>query len=131
MKCWGRNDDGQLGKAPDEEIHATALEIAGVRNAERLAAGEGQACAVMAGGTVQCWGANEEGELGMGTRSTTELPQRSVNGLSAVRDVCIGSAHACALTEDGAIHCWGANTAGQVGDGTKERALAPKRVRGI
>jgi Regulator of chromosome condensation (RCC1) repeat len=131
VRCWGRNDDGQLGKAPDDEIHAAALEILGVRGAERLAAGEGQACAVLAGGTVQCWGANEEGELGLGTRTTTELPQPAVKGLSAVRDVCIGSAHACALTEGGAVHCWGANTAGQVGDGTKERRLTPTRVRGL
>jgi alpha-tubulin suppressor-like RCC1 family protein len=131
VRCWGRNDDGQLGKAPDEEIHPTALEIRGITSAERLAAGEGQACAVLADGTVQCWGANEEGELGMGTRTTTELPQRGVKGLPPVRDVCIGSSHACALTTGGAVHCWGANTAGQVGDGTKDRTVTPKRVLGI
>lgn len=131
VRCWGRNDDGQLGKAPDEDVHATAVEIRGVAHAERLAAGEGQACAVLTGGAVQCWGANEEGELGLGTRTTTELPQAAVKGLSSVRDVCIGSSHACALTEEGSVHCWGANAAGQVGDGTKDRALSPRRVLGI
>ncbi len=131
VRCWGRNDDGQLGKAPDDEVHATPLEIPGVSHAARLAAGEGQACAVVAGGAVRCWGANEEGELGLGTRTTTELPRATLAGLSGVRDVCIGSSHACALATDGGVHCWGANAAGQLGDGTKERSLAPRRVSGI
>jgi alpha-tubulin suppressor-like RCC1 family protein len=131
VRCWGRNDDGQLGRAPDEDVHAAPLAIAGVTDAERIAAGEGQACAVLAGGTVTCWGANEEGELGLGSRTTSELPQRSLHGLPNVKDVCFGSSHACARTADGAVHCWGANAAGQLGDGTRERSATPKRVSGF
>ena len=131
VRCWGRNDDGQLGAAPDEEVHTKPLEIRGVTGAVRLAAGEGQACAVLDDGGVRCWGANEEGELGLGTRTTTELPQPAAKGLASVREVCIGSSHACARTADGAVHCWGANAAGQIGDGTRERRLAPTRVSGI
>ncbi len=131
VRCWGRNDSGQLGTTPDGEVHATPLEIAGVGPAERLAAGEGQACAILQDGAVRCWGANEEGELGLGTRSTTELPQATLKELGPVRDLCIGSSHACALTAAGEVHCWGQNAAGQVGDGTKERAVTPRRVRGL
>jgi hypothetical protein len=129
--CWGRNDRGQLGRAPDDDVHASPIGVAGVSDAVKLAAGEGQACAVHATGAVTCWGANEEGELGLGTRTTTELPHPTLRGLPDVRDMCIGSSHACALTGDGHVHCWGVNAAGQVGDGTRERRANPTRVRGI
>jgi alpha-tubulin suppressor-like RCC1 family protein len=128
VACWGRNDRGQLGKAPDDDVHANVSEVPGISGAAAVAAGEGQACAVLKGGGVTCWGANEEGELGIGTRTTSELPQPGVKGLTSVRDVCIGSEHACARTETGDVFCWGANHSGQIGDGTRERSLVPKRV---
>lgn len=37
----------------------------------------------------------------------------------------------CATSVSGAVFCWGLNTAGQAGDGTKEFALAPVRVAGL
>jgi alpha-tubulin suppressor-like RCC1 family protein len=127
VRCWGRNDDGQLGVTPDEDVHVAPVEIAGVAGAAGIATGEGEACAVLKDGTVRCWGANAEGELGFGTRTTSELPQR-VEGLSGVRDVCLGSLHACALTSSGEVYCWGGNPSGQVGDGTRERRLRPTAV---
>ncbi len=131
VKCWGRNDEGQLGVAPNDDVQTSPIEIPGIAGAVRLAAGEGQACAMLKDGTVRCWGANPEGELGLGTRSTTELPQVALKGLFSVREVCIGSVHACARTSDGAVYCWGSNQAGQIGDGTRERRLAPTRVSGL
>jgi alpha-tubulin suppressor-like RCC1 family protein len=108
-------------------VHAPA-DVRGVSGVASLAAGEGQACAVLKDGSARCWGANEEGELGLGTRTTSELPQAGVKGVTSLRDVCIGSSHSCARTAQGAVYCWGANPAGQIGDGTRERRPAPTRV---
>src|SRR5205814_36482 len=64
--CWGQNDTGQLGTKPDAEAHKKPVAIAGVTGAVKLAAGESSTCALLADGTARCWGANPEGELGLG-----------------------------------------------------------------
>ncbi len=41
------------------------------------------------------------------------------------------AAHTCAVTERGAVWCWGLNTYGAVGDGTDTNRLSPVRVVGL
>lgn len=127
VACWGQNDAGQLGTKPDTEAHKKPSEVPGVTNVARLVCGESSTCAVGADGTVKCWGANGEGELGLGTRSVDERPAK-VASLSEVTQMCIATQHGCALTKSGKLHCWGANAFGQLGDGSKQRRLAPTPV---
>lgn len=48
---------------------------------------------------------------------------------SAVRQLALGHGHSCALTENGALWCWGANDRGQVGNGAAGADVAaPYRV---
>jgi alpha-tubulin suppressor-like RCC1 family protein len=49
---------------------------------------------------------------------------------SALRVVARGG-HTCALTTTGSIRCWGRNSDGQIGNGTKVNALTPVEVGGI
>ena len=56
-----------------------------------------------------------------------ERPQ-AVTGVSNVEEICLASAHACALKKDKKLVCWGSNAFGQLGDGTKERRLSPTPV---
>ena len=39
---------------------------------------------------------------------------------TGVAGVAAGTLHACVLTFDGAVSCWGQNGFGAVGDGTKD-----------
>lgn len=128
VQCWGMNDAGQLGIKPDVEPHKKLVDVPGVTGAQRLVAGEASTCALLGDASVRCWGANGEGELGLGTRSSDERPAR-VTAVSAVKDVCLASAHGCALTTAEELVCWGSNAFGQIGDGTKERRPAPTSVR--
>ncbi len=48
-----------------------------------------------------------------------------------VRSVAVGSAHTCAVTDAGAVRCWGANHLGQLGDGAQRRLGKPTTVLGI
>jgi hypothetical protein len=79
--------------------------VPGVSDVIKLAAGEASTCALSEDGSVRCWGANGEGELGLGTRSPDERPA-AVSSLSNVREICLASAHGCALTKDGKVLCW-------------------------
>lgn len=44
--------------------------------------------------------------------------------------ISVGEQHSCALTVDGAAHCWGRNESGQLGDGTTTSPLTPVAVVG-
>ena len=127
VACWGQNDAGQLGTKPDAETHKKPAEVPGVTNVARLVCGESSTCALGADGTVKCWGANGEGELGLGTRSVDERPAK-VASLTEVTQMCLATQHGCALDKSGKLHCWGANAFGQLGDGSKQRRLAPTPV---
>jgi Regulator of chromosome condensation (RCC1) repeat len=74
-------------------------------------------CAVVASGSVYCWGKNERGQVGDGTQNFAQVPVK-VAGLPApaVSVRALGES-ACALLEDGSIHCWGDDTAGTLGRG--------------
>ena len=45
--------------------------------------------------------------------------------------IALGEVHSCALTSDGRVLCWGANSAGQLGDGTGKQRSTPELVHGI
>ncbi|MBK6534769.1 MAG: hypothetical protein IPF99_36100 [Deltaproteobacteria bacterium] len=57
-------------------------------------------------GTVQCWGANDLGQLGDGS-TTTRLSPVMVMGLSNAVEIAAGYNHTCARLMDGSVRCWG------------------------
>jgi uncharacterized repeat protein (TIGR02543 family) len=96
-----------------------------------LAAGANHACAVTAAGAAQCWGNNADGELGNNSKVNSPVPI-PVSGLaSGVLAVAAGTSHSCALTTAGAVQCWGANAAGQLGNGSTVASLVPVAVSGL
>jgi alpha-tubulin suppressor-like RCC1 family protein len=68
VKCWGKNDGGQLGYPGIKEVDMPA-EVGSVRiggRVARLAAGAEQTCALLETGRLRCWGSNRFGQLGYG-----------------------------------------------------------------
>jgi alpha-tubulin suppressor-like RCC1 family protein len=64
------------------------------------------------------WGANEQGQLGNGTTTSSDLPG-PVTGLGdGVATISAGSNHSLALMTSGAVVAWGENGSGQLGNGT-------------
>jgi Regulator of chromosome condensation (RCC1) repeat len=86
----------------------------------QVASGPGadHTCALLANGTVECWGYNDEGQLGNGTVTASNVPV-AVNGLSGqVTAMAVGGAFSCALLSGGTVECWGGNYDGELGNST-------------
>ena len=127
VSCWGRNQQGELARDPDADLHDQPVVIAGLGDVVQVVAGEAHVCALTAKGTARCWGSDGDGELGRGKQGPPELPGE-VPGLVDVVEIALGADHVCARTKDGAVSCWGSNSTGQLGDGTTDRRTTPTRV---
>ena len=130
VKCWGKNDYGQLGDGTFTERH-TPVTVTGLSGTfTSITAGDRHTCVVSNIGAAKCWGFNADGELGNGTVAFSTTPV-DVSGLSTgVSTISAGMAHTCAKTASG-VKCWGANAAGQLGDGSYTNRLAPVSVSGL
>jgi alpha-tubulin suppressor-like RCC1 family protein/secreted trypsin-like serine protease len=72
--------------------------------------GEIHSCALLESGGVQCWGHNDNGQLGNGTVTESATPVR-VSGIRTATAIATGwGRFSCALLESGNVQCWGANT---------------------
>jgi alpha-tubulin suppressor-like RCC1 family protein len=75
VKCWGKNDRGQLGLG--DKVHRggqagqmgdnlPAISLGTGAVVGELAVGDSFSCAVLEGGKIKCWGGNFSGQLGLG-----------------------------------------------------------------
>ena len=108
-----------------------------------VASGDNFSCAVTAAQGVDCWGDNSQGELGNGVTSSVGSPTPvAVFGLSNVIAVTAGGSelagaganqgqHACALTTNELVECWGDNSHGQLGNGSTTASSVPVPVRNL
>ncbi|MFO0683188.1 MAG: MopE-related protein [Sandaracinus sp.] len=95
-----------------------------------LSAGGLHSCIVRASGVVACWGQNTYAQLGDQTFTTRRDPVRATGLGSATLIEAAGtfaSGQTCATGGD-TVLCWGANSLGQLGDGTTTSRLAPTPV---
>ena len=128
--CWGFNSAGQLGDGTTDRKSTPVLVImpAGVRFAA-VSAGGDHTCGVTPGGTAYCWGWNQDGQLGDGTRvdRRTPVPVAAPAGVGFAA-VSLGGWHTCGVTLGGTAYCWGHNAYGQLGDGTDTSRTIPVAV---
>lgn len=93
-----------------------------------VSSGGTQSCAVKTDGTLWCWGANDEGQLGNGSTAASTTPV-ALQGNSWAQ-VSAGPAHSCALKRDGSLWCWGANAEHQTSSLSATVLRAPEQVPG-
>jgi len=63
-------------------------------------------CALLSDHTVTCWGLNDSGQLGNGSRMTSSTPV-AVSGLHDVVSISAQNGFTCALLSAGTVKCWG------------------------
>ncbi len=87
-------------------------------------------CALHPDSTASCWGYNNNGQVGDGTKTNRNVPTK-VSGLSDASLLTVGYYHSCAMKKSGRVTCWGDNAQGQMGDGTTTDSTKPKEVAGL
>ena len=123
VKCWGRNNFGQLGDGTNTNSFAP-VNVSGLSTGViKVRSGLYHSCALMTDKTIRCWGRNISGQLGNGTTNSSNVPV-VVSTLNNADDLEIGNWHSCALNLNRS-YCWGSNLYGQLGDGTNIDRTVP------
>jgi alpha-tubulin suppressor-like RCC1 family protein len=130
--CWGYATEGQLGLGPvNDETFPVQVTTPAPGGWASVAAGYYHTCATRAGGTLWCWGNNLEGEVGIGSGSSTRqyLPQQVATPAAAGwTSVTGGGSHTCATRAGGTLWCWGSDYSGQLGIGYHPDQFLPRQV---
>jgi alpha-tubulin suppressor-like RCC1 family protein len=135
VQCWGDNIFGQLGNGSSgfSSSSTVPVPVTGLdHGVTAVAVGASDACAITAGGAVQCWGDNTYGQLGIDPMALafSALPV-TVPGLPpGVTAMSVGDGAACALTAGGQVTCWGERL-GLVSLGAVAGAWGPVPVAGL
>lgn len=112
--CWG--NPGALGNG-STVFQPTPTLIAGGHHWLQIAAGYGYACGVNTRAMVYCWGGNLYGVLGNGILHPDAPRPVAIQSTERFQAVSTGPYHACALTLDGRVFCWGYDEYGSTGTG--------------
>jgi alpha-tubulin suppressor-like RCC1 family protein len=101
-------------------------------DAVAISSGGAHTCALLVDGTIRCWGANGNGQLGNGTMTSSLVPV-GVSGLSGVTAISAGNVHTCALLSDSTVRCWGGTytNALELGNGGIGPSAIPVVVTGL
>ncbi len=137
VKCWGRNNFGQLGTEPFSDAVARLVrfvDVPGLKRVSAISAGAANVCAIAAvldaaneptsEDAIYCWGKNQFGLIGA-PFTVDDSPERvlysaipvRIQGITTPTDISAGSFTVCAIAADldgdnnptgqDAIYCWG------------------------
>jgi len=145
VKCWGFNDDGQLGlgdtlsrgTAPGQMgANLPVVNVGPGRTVLQLSAGANHTCVRLDNASIKCWGSNSGGRLGLGDalprgdgpgEMGANLP--AVNLGRTALQLGSGFNHTCTLLDDTSVKCWGSNSTGQLGLGdVQTRGAGPAEM---
>jgi len=138
--CHGDNNNGQLGTG-DFTSSSTPIFVAGGLKFVAISCGQRHTCGLTGGGEIWCWGYvcdifysvtlltitpprflitlisspcrwNYDGQLGLGSYSSHNTPQR-VTGGHTWKQLSVNGINSCALLTSGKAMCWGWNHRGK------------------
>lgn len=131
VACWGSNDGARLGMASDGSV-SSPVPVSGGQHWLEVSAGVKSACGISDSNVLFCWGDNTSGQLGNNSTDAQQSPALAIPTSTRVvwSHVAVGRDHACGVSQDGQLWCWGDNTFGQLGipTATAARLLQPTPV---
>ena len=130
LYCWGY-DKTLSNRSPNEEYQTTPVKM--LSDVKYVSSSDAYSSsnyylmsAIKTNGDLYCWGYNNYGQVGNGTKENQTEPIRVLNDVKYVYSNYTMSA----ITNNGDLYCWGYNEHGQVGNGTKENQTIPVKVLG-
>ncbi len=116
-----------MGEGPGVRGEALpAVDLGTGRTARAIATSSESTCALLDDARVKCWGANADGQLGLGDLNDRgdgpgemgdALPALDLGTGRTATALAAGSYHGCALLDTGQVKCWGENGSGELGLG--------------
>jgi alpha-tubulin suppressor-like RCC1 family protein len=127
--CWGNSylGGGSTGRSL-VPVEVTQSSGTAVEDVVGIAGGDDWVCVVLGSGAVYCWGSSWAASVGLAPTaplSGTTAVTVSVGGLPPVASISAGRFHVCVTTTQADVYCWGSNSAGAVGNGTKVVQTTP------
>ena len=126
VKCWGRNNVGQLGNNSTTDssypvdVHTSSTDNAILSGIKQIATTKGSHnCALTTAGKVKCWGnggiLDDWAMEKLADSNTTPVDvcaaapagNSNCDPLEDISAISLGGSHACALTTGGNVKCWG------------------------
>ncbi len=142
VRCWGRNDWGQLGlpgvvALGDDELPTDAPLVDVGAATSWVVAGQDHTCAVLSDGGVLCWGRDSAGQLctpsAIESVGDDETPSTStpvaLNGQLALIEA--GHDHTCVTYAGGGVQCWGEGSSGRLGNGDTDPLCDDEALAGV
>jgi hypothetical protein len=124
--CWGQNFAGELGTGDLEVSDAPVKATVAGSDVVDVATNSGRTCVRRSTGEMACWGKNDQGQIGDGTREESKEPV-AASGMKDVLAMAIDDLSTCVLRRDHTVACWGLSP-----ENMPERgSLVPKTVKGI
>ncbi len=136
VKCWGYNNNGQLGidnttNMGDNSGEMAVLPVVNLgtgRTATAISLHANQSCALLDNASVKCWGSNQHGRLGLGNNNTIGDQSGEMAALTGIdlgtgrtaTAIAAGAYITCALLDNASVKCWGNNNIGELGIGTTD-----------
>lgn len=134
VKCWGRNNYGQLGLGDTTDRGDGANEMGNNlpyvdlgtgKTAKTMSTAGDYNCAILNDDTVKCWGYNSVGQLGYGDMTDRGSGANQMGDNLSTVDLGTGktakaiavNGATCAILNDDTVKCWGSNNVGQLGYG--------------
>lgn len=124
---WGLGEEGSLCRRSRHIL--TPEPIPGLTGAVAVQGGQNHVLWLMANGTVEGCGTNEEGELGLGEAVTEVHTPTVIPGLEHIAQVSAGFGLSVVRDSAGRVFAFGSNSHGQIGIGsTASNVFRPAQV---
>jgi alpha-tubulin suppressor-like RCC1 family protein len=129
VETCGNNESGQLG-VPNIGGSGSPVQVPGLSEVVEISAAERTTCARTASGAVYDWGADDDGQIGNGEETNGVFQPFKVPLPGPATEIsCGGNVESDDFTlalVNGQVYGWGADGAGQIGNGVSQaNQLAP------
>jgi alpha-tubulin suppressor-like RCC1 family protein len=125
--CWGHGNEGEMGDGAFAD-NLDETQISNQLNWSSVATGDHHVCMLDGNNAAFCVGYAANGQLGNGTTTPNTNVREAVLGGLSFTSITAGYRYTCALTAAGDVYCWGRNSEGQLGDGTRVQKETPVQI---